>query len=388
MTSLEVAEILEMIPDELQAKVAEQTNVDWNVSQLRGSVMLDLLLFSSLRSERNSTYVMEELYKTSFFEAFSSKDSGHITRHSSLASRLGSMNPEYFKAIFEWVFSHFAGHCQGTKWHRKINRFDSTLISISSALVSWGMRVGRPPAEGFAKVQFKVTVGLKGVLPHTVQTFFEQEHLSEETALTQAILAANPDADDYVVFDRGLKSRQTFKDFDLQDISFVTRGSENIRYDLLEKNRDVPAEQVDGLRFIQDSKVHLYANSNTKVEHPFRLIEAEVVETGERLFFITNIWDLKASEIATIYRYRWDIEVFFRFIKQELNIKHLLNRSENGVLIQVYVTLILAILLTVFKLTNQIKSYKLAKIRFEDQLLLHLVNERVKLQKWRQNTSS
>lgn len=237
------------------------------------------------------------------------------------------------------------------------------------------MRVGRPPKEGYPQVQLKVTVGLKGLLPASVETFFDQPNLSEENALHTAIKQASPSSKDYVVFDRGLKSRKTFKSLDRQGVRFATRGFDNLRFHVVEAHQEVPEKPQQGLRFIQDSRVYLYSNKDKLLEHPFRLVKAIRIEDGKRFFFISNIWDLEASQIATTYRYRWDIEVFFRFIKQELNIKHLLNHTENGVKVQVFVTLTLAILLTVFKIRNNISGYKIAKIKFEDQLLLHIVNE-------------
>ena len=84
-------------------------------------------------------------------------------------------------------------------------------------------------------------------------------------------------------------------------------------------------------------------------------------------------------QIAEIYRHRWDIEVFFRFLKQELNIKHLINRTFNGIMIQIYAALMAAILLIVFKKANKISSYKGAKVLFEDQLLLSIFKELEKI---------
>jgi len=375
LTKLEVGDLLKMIPSELLESVASQTNVNWNVSRLRGEVMLDLLLFGLLRSDRLSTRILEHIYNSSFFDYFSTKDQGHQSRHSSIAERLSQIPSEYFEAIFNWAWQHFSSQIESSKKLSKIYRFDSTMIQISSALVDWGMRVGRPPKEGYQKHQLKITVGMKGLLPTSAKTFFNQEHLNEQKALYEAIIAANPKKDEWVVFDRGLTAREKFKQLDFQNIKFVTRASENCRYQKL-RVHDESIEQFNtkDIRFIQDSIVHLFADAKQVVKHEFRLIEIELIEKDKRLFFITNITDLKADQIAQIYRSRWDIEVFFRFIKQELNIKHLLSHSENGVRVQVYVTLLLAILLTVFKNANKLYSYKITKLKFHDDLLLHIVN--------------
>lgn len=370
----DVKELIGSFPKNLLADLGEQTNIDKNVSRLYGDRMFKLLLFSMLRSDRVSTRVMEYFYSTPFFNALSGKG-GHTTRHSSIADRLSTMNPEYFQRLFEWSVGHFGKQLPGAGLLKKIKRFDSTMVAISSALVEWGMRVGRPPSDGYPVVQLKFTMEMHAHLPASVKSFFDQPHLSEETALKEAILAADLQQGDLVVFDKGLKSRKTFQTFDKQGIHFITTGSTNVRYEVLETHRNIKGRKANGLKFIQDVKVHLYRDSNQVLEHPFRLIEAEILESGERIFFITNIWDLSAIKIACIYRHRWDIEVFFRFIKQQLNIKHLINRSKNGVKIQIFTALIAAILVLVFKLGNKIPSYKIAKMKFEDDLLLLIVNE-------------
>ncbi len=378
MTKLEVAELLGLIPDKLLEQISAKTNVNWNVSRLRGEVMLDLLLFGMLRSDRVSTHVLEHLYNSSFFDFFSSKNKGHQTRHSSIAERLTQIPSEYFEQIFNWAWQHFAGQINASKKLSRINRFDSTMIQISSALVNWGMRVGRPPKDGYQKHQLKITLGMKGLLPTSVKVFFDQEHLAEEKALYEAIRSANPKKDEWVVFDRGMSSRKRFQSLDLTNIKFVTRGNENCRYQQLRPHEEsVSKLNNDQIRFIQDSIVYLYADGDQVVEHEFRLVELEILKSGKRLFFITNIFDLQADQISKIYRARWDIEVFFKFLKQELSIKHLLSHSENGVRVQVYVALLLAILLTVFKNVNKLASYKITKMKFHDDLLFHIYKQLV-----------
>lgn len=386
---MEISTILNQIPKELTDKLAEETGINHSIQRLRGRVMLDLLLFGMIRSERLSTRTLEHFYNSSLFSSFSSKDKGHQTRHSSIASRLNTMNPDYFKALFDWAFQTYFSSYGGSKFLKKLVRFDSTMIKISSALVEWGMRVGRKPKNKPQQVQLKVTLGLKGLFPKSVEVFTDQGHLSEETALKEAIKNNLFDKDDIVSFDLGLKSRKTLQDFDNERIKFVTRGTKNLRYKqiqtlkaseeleklsiLSKKNND-----IQSLEFLEDSKVYLYASGAEPIEHPFRLIKVKVINKqgdDEILYFITNIWDLEPDVIAQIYRHRWDIEVFFRFIKQELNIKHLLSHSLNGIKIQIFVTFLLAILLTVFKMSNNIKGYKIAKIKFEDQLIFHIFKE-------------
>lgn len=212
--------------------IGETTQVDRHVSRLRGDVMVKLLVFSMLRSNRLSTRVPEHFYNSPLFSRFSGKG-GHQSRHSSLADRLRSMDAAYFEQLFSWTSQHFAQVLPGNKLTKQIKRFDSTLCTISSALVAWGMRVGCAPKEGPAKVQVKFTVGVTNLLPTSLESFFDQDHLFEETALRQAIQRAAPQPDELVVFDAGLKGRKALHVFDQQGVRFVTRGTDNLRYHYL-----------------------------------------------------------------------------------------------------------------------------------------------------------
>ncbi|MBL4559739.1 MAG: transposase [Labilibaculum sp.] len=101
---------------------------------------------------------------------------------------------------------------------------------------------------------------------------------------------------------------------------------------------------VWGVRLQKDSKVYLYTGisiNNKKgnvhykqqlVEEPFRLIVGKSKQDPKKVFwFVTNDFELTAKQVADAYRRRWDIEVFFRFIKQELNVSHLVSLNKNGI---------------------------------------------------------
>ena len=106
---------------------------------------------------------------------------------------------------------------------------------------------------------------------------------------------------------------------------------------------------------------------------PLRLITGKQKQDGKIIQFLTNVDFLSATEIAELYRSRWEIETFFKFIKQELGFSHFLSRTSNGVLATMYLTMITAILLTIYKKSNCITSWAAAKIRFMDELELQLM---------------
>lgn len=101
--------------------------------------------------------------------------------------------------------------------------------------------------------------------------------MSEETALKEVIEAANSTDTDIHVFDKGLKSRETFTSFDDDSIKFVTRINENPRYELVRPYwKDDNQQDNDELEFIQDSIVKLYKSGHKLVDKEFRLIQYHI----------------------------------------------------------------------------------------------------------------
>ena len=76
---------------------------------------------------------------------------------------------------------------------------------------------------------------------------------------------------------------------------------------------------------------------------------------------------------------RWHIETYFKYLKQHLNLKHIVSRNENAIRVMIYMTLILSILIIVYKNSNEINSFKIAKLKFEIQLENLMIKEIVKL---------
>lgn len=99
-----------------------------------------------------------------------------------------------------------------------------------------------------------------------------------------------------------------------------------------------------GSTVIADKEVILGCQS-TQMRHPVRVIQVADSSNGDLFNIVTNRFDLTAEDIAQIYRLRWTIETFFKWIKQHLRIKKFFGTSFNAVLIQIYSALILFCLL-------------------------------------------
>jgi hypothetical protein len=148
-------------------------------------------------------------------------------------------------------------------------------------------------------------------------------------------------------------------------------------------------ERLGKLELTDDVIVHLYNQKREEDPQEFRVVKARFKaptntarkspkganrkKTEQDVYFITNVTNepgklqLSAQEIAEAYRRRWDIEVFYRFLKQELSFSHFLSTSDNGIKVILYMTLITAMLIMIYKRLNGI-GYSDAKFCFKLQL--------------------
>jgi len=364
-------QLLEMIPDELLENLERCTEVNHQVKKLTGKIIFKLLLFSLLNSERLSLRVIETFYNSKQFQIFSGKDDG-TTRHTTISDRLINVKSDFFEKIFEYLSEKFR---ESVYKSSNIRRFDSTLVSISSKLLKTGIQTGGTVETK----QMKYTISLSGDFSDSVRICSTQREVSEEIALKKAILELEYDENSIIVFDRGLQRRKTFCDFTDEGILFVGRLKNRVDCKEVRKFKEIKGRKSKTLKLKKDMIVYFKGGNGKLIKKELRLITAISLKTEEELKFVTNITSLNAREITDIYAQRWDIEVFFRFIKQELNLKHFVSRNENGIRVLLYMTLIASILLLAYKKKNNLSGYKIMKLRFTQELEMEIIKEIVLL---------
>ena len=371
-----VSQLLRLLPTEKLAAISEQTGVNYQVKKLHGEVMFQLLLMSIINSERVSLRIMEQVYKSNRFKLIAGIDAGDTTRFSSLSDRMATIKVDYFRNIFEASYELLSKHYKEQHLGKyQLKRYDATIISASAKMLKSGMVNGLADKHGQHHVkQIKIAIGFDGVLPASAKIFKEQKHLNDDVALREAILNATHPDDSILVFDRGLKKRSTFVELSNNHIHFVTRINATRNYEVVKEYASVKGKRTPTLELISDQWVYFFEHSQRKIKHRFRLIRAKST-TEEELLFVTNMGDLNAADITELYRHRWDIEVFFRFLKQELNLRHFMSYNENGIQVMMYMTLIAAMLLMVYKKMNSLTGYKIAKWQFEEELDLLITRQ-------------
>lgn len=135
------------------------------------------------------------------------------------------------------------------------------------------------------------------------------------------------------VFDRGYISYHQYHDWDQKNINYVARVQKSVRYNV---QREHPV--LEGSKIVQDTEVTLWDNKK-KVDFDTRLVIFKD-EKGKFYHVVTNRWDLTAEEIAEVYRNRWNIEVFFKWLKQNFHTISFYNHKPEAVWIQIYTAII------------------------------------------------
>lgn len=224
---------------------------------------------------------------------------------------------------------------------------DSTAISTSIKLATWAL--GK---YGKGAVKMHTLLDLRGSIPVNIHITDGKWHDDNMWQLIPIERGAVYTADKaYIDFAQMWKMQ-------LAGAFFVMRPKDNMRYEVVRELRDdafksdVRADFIIRLTGVKSRK--LYPDE-------LRLVKALDSESGELITFITNNLDFCPQEIANIYRHRWDIEVFFKWIKQNITIKSLWGYSENAVKTHLWVAITAYLLLAKIK-ANMQSPYSITEI--------------------------
>ena len=371
-----VHRILRLVDDSLLKQLSARTNVDFNVKKLSGSIVFKLLLMSVLDDSKMSLRAMEHLFVSNKFKCLAGLGAADSIKFNSLSERLSVINVAFFEKIFESLVCSTKVQLGVTGHKQIIRQFDSTTISLSGKLLQKGMVSGLKNKQNeHTHKQVKFTVGLFENLPSSISFYNEQKYVAEDETLKFAVLKNCVGSNEIAVFDRGLKSRKTFNELSEKNIEFVTRINPTKNFKVIQQNPLSQRAESETLIIKSDETVYLYHANATLLKTPFRLIKAISKSSGETLYFLTNITHLSALEITEIYKQRWDIEVFFKFIKQHLHFKHFFSYSENGIKVMMYMTMITAMLLLLYKKLNNLSGFKFVKMQFIEELDREIIKE-------------
>lgn len=264
-------------------------------------------------------------------------------------SSLARVNEQQPYSLYEQLAGKLYAQCQrsaprhGFRFKNKLYSLDASTIDLCLSVFPWAK-------FRTTKGAVKLHVGLNhdGLLPAFMTITDGKIH--DITAARSLQLPKGS----IVVMDRGYNDYTWYNRLNSQGVFFVTRLRKNACYRVTERRRVIKSEGLTS-----DQAIRLTGAKASNCPIPLRRIGFKDVETGIQYYFLTNNFDLAASTISKIYKARWQIELFFKWIKQNLKIKSFLGTSRNAVMTQIWIAICVYLLLAYLKFASQIdKSFQ------------------------------
>jgi len=211
---------------------------------------------------------------------------------------------------------------------------DSTTIDLCLSLFPWARF-----RQAKAAVKLHTLLNLRGSIPEFI-------HISDgKLADVNALDLMVPQPGAFYIMDRGYLDFARFYALHQAQAFFVTRSKKGFRF---QRRSSHPVDKDSGLRFDQTVTLSGFYPAKDYPE-PLRRVGYYDAEKSKRLVFLTNNFDLPPLTIATLYKLRWQVELFFKWIKQHLRIKAFYGTSENAVKTQIWIAISVYVLVAIVK---------------------------------------
>ena len=260
-------------------------------------------------------------------------------------SNLSRINDGKPYALYEALFGKLLSRCQSVVPGHGF-RFNNPLYSLDASTIDLCLSVFPWTDFRTTKGAIKLHVGLShaGYLPEFV-TVTEGKKQDVTVGRTLEFPKGS-----IVAIDKGYNDYAWYKQLTKKGIFFVTRLKTNAKYRVVcrrsvLKGKGLICDQTIEFTGIQTAK---------KCPVPLRRIAYRDSETGKRYIFLTNNFKLAAKTIADIYKARWQVELFFKWIKQNLKLKSFVGTSKNAVMTQIWIALCIYLLLAFLKFQSKL----------------------------------
>ena len=262
---------------------------------------------------------------------------GHVSRSTLAAAnenRDWRIFADFAQVLIGIARPLYAHDPMGVDLEQSLYALDSTTIDLCLSLFPWARF-----RKHKAAVKMHTLLDLHGNIPTFIRVTEGKMH---DVNILDEFL---PEAGTFYVMDRGYIDFERLFIFTLCSAFFVVRTKENV---LLQRRYSRPVDKATGLR--SDHTVILTAIDSAKAyPDPLRRVTYFDAEKEKRLKFLTNNFALPALTIAQIYKCRWQVELFFKWIKQHLRIKAFYGTSENAVKTQIWIAVSVYVLVAILR---------------------------------------
>ena len=385
--------LLSLLPPCLLEQLALEHHVDArNQVRLRGSTVFICLLNGLLNHGDLTQRLLEEIYQQHY-----QPQTAHRADHSSFGKRLASIKPAFFAAIYAHLHRRMAP--QATAGETKALRLrwaDATSVLLSAKLLSFGLLSGTRRQQGQYRAVKSVLALHEDGLPHLLHVCRDPSETGDSVALGRT-MHQHSQPGDLWIFDKGVHGRQRLLDIAEAGAFFLTpHGCQGVRVGkVLWRSEEpepsaLPAEGQPAFVPLRAEQV-VFENSRAGAEQRQKWAKLPLVLVhGLRFDVRAGLWkpltlmtNLPPStegsqagpytwgQLGELYRRRWDMETLFKFLKQHLSYSHLTSRSENGIQVMIYMSLIAALLLIWYKRQTGIdRGWRSVKFWFAEDVRL------------------
>ena len=364
-------DILRMIPCEELAKLSLSTKVDYCAKALSGERVFYLLVYAFLAADEVSQRKLETVFNTDMFKTLFNISLDAKITHGSISTRLSKIDLTFFEKAYEVIYQRFSRmYTKEEALPMNLIRVDSSMVAETCNKLKKGFTVGKKPGGGKnSRKQIKYTMAYDGFSAKLTEVFSDSTYLSEDMAMPEVLtqlIKKDSNHENLYVLDRGFSSLENYDNVTEQRGKFVGRIKTNRKMEVVRSLMDETTDtDLRNLDLQDDIVVHLYDGKKKEFSKTeYRVIKArfkvprdttrpankgKVKRVENEVYLITNDFELTAKQIAEAYKKRWDIEVFFKFLKQNLSFSHFISTSENGIKVVLYMTLITAMLVLIYK---------------------------------------
>jgi hypothetical protein len=377
-TNTILAQMQSLFPRYEFEKMVHEHSGDKGIRHFTTWNLLQVMMVVHLTGQRSLRSLCDSLLsKTNYWYHLGLRSLSRNNLSHALMKRSSEIFEKAFYSFLVKIEAHRGRiHHRRFKFKNQLKTIDSTLISVCLSLFSWA--------------EFRKAKG--GVRLHVVYDNKNQipEFLIITSGKKHDITAARriPIAEKSIyVFDRGYFCYDFMRKINENRAFFVTRTKINTQYRKVRSNsKKDPCIKADWIVKVTGMKSKEYPDQ-------LRVIKCYDSEQKRTFEFMTNNFTLSAKTIADIYKSRWAIELFFKWIKQNLKIKTFLGTSENAVRIQVWSALLLFLLIEYIRFLSKTKFQLLKVFRYlkdnayQNYKLYELLADRI-LEKYNKKTGN
>ncbi|MGL4989593.1 MAG: IS4 family transposase [Sarcina sp.] len=356
------------ISEEEVLAVYKEFNYEETSRKFKGTDLYEFFIIAAINEYKSYRYGADLM----------GRDGLNPVNYSTISKKANCMNYKIAKRIFELLISKCNRPLKRIlKLDKDIIAIDSTTISVGKGRLKWAKYKSHK-----AGIKLHVAFNVNSNQPQQVKETNANKH---DGPVGEEII----DIENIIVEDRAYANYERFDTFNTKGQSFVIRIKNNAKF---LNRKSLKYLKNEDSKIAKDFTCYL-GNEYIRTENRFRVVTFKDYK-GKTIQVCTNIKNIDPDRIAEIYKARWNVECFFRFIKQNLNVKTLFGTTENAVYNQLFIALIAYVLLKFLhnKTIENPRFNKLSFARFfrkflnleiEDALLvfISLILKKIHLQK-------